>query len=172
MMGLSFRTMSSAESGTGVPKLHRLFIKFDPEVVAVVSILLGLFQVLLAVPVYYMDFVTAGSFAIACEKSPSRKLLMGCAYTNVASLVAGLLALCMYSVSLHSVQGFAEPCTLPNIDLYTGAAHKCPGEYLEGFFRSVTVLLIVYDLGALILHSLLSFSALKGLRVGLCRMIN
>ncbi|CDQ58908.1 unnamed protein product [Oncorhynchus mykiss] len=155
----------------------------------VVSILLGIFQVLLAVPLYYMDiglpklqlmlplfigflFVTAGSFAFACEKSPSRQLLTGCAYTNVASLLAGLLALCMYSVSLHSVQGTAEPCTLPSIDLYAGAAQKCPGEYLEGFFRSVTVLLIVYDLGALILHSLLSLSALKGLRVGLCRMIN
>ncbi|XP_038856035.1 uncharacterized protein LOC120052899 isoform X1 [Salvelinus namaycush] len=203
--------MSSTESGTGGPKLHRLFIKFDPEVVAVVSILLGLFQVLLAVPLYYMDvglpklqfmlplfigfliclcpmemnaiettdcfyfllkFVTAGSFAFACEKSPSRQLLTGCAYTNMASLLAGLLALCMYSVSLHSVQGTAQPCTLPSIDLYAGAAQKCPGEYLEGFFRSVTVLLIVYDLGALILHSLLSLSALKGLRVGLCRMIN
>ncbi|XP_064782286.1 uncharacterized protein si:dkey-9i23.16 [Oncorhynchus masou masou] len=174
--------MSTTESATGGPKLHRLFIKFDPEVVAVVSILLGLFQVLLAVPLYYMDiglpklqlmlplfigflFVTAGSFAFACEKSPSRQLLTGCAYTNVASLLAGLLALCMYSVSLHSVQGTAEPCTLPSIDL-------CPGEYLEGFFRSVTVLLIIYDLGALILHSLLSLSALKGLRVGMCRMIN
>lgn len=57
--------------------------------------------------------------------------LTGCAYTNVASLLAGLLALCMYSVSLHSVQGTAEPCTLPSIDLYAGAAQKCPGEYLE-----------------------------------------
>jgi hypothetical protein len=57
--------------------------------------------------------------------------LTGCAYTNVASLLAGLLALCMYSVSLHSVQGTAGPCTLPSIDLYAGAAQKCPGEYLE-----------------------------------------
>ncbi|XP_021429207.2 uncharacterized protein LOC110497430 isoform X1 [Oncorhynchus mykiss] len=228
--------MSSTESGTDVPKLHRLFIMFDPEVVAVMSILLGLFQVLLAVPLYYIDiglpklqltlplfigflmkvvpsgiwkclprmnqtcgglhffvrswlisfyfptmsskealslkFVMAGSFAFACEKSPSRQLLTGCAYTNVASLVASLLALCSYSVSLHSVQGSAAPCTLPSIDLYTWAAQKCPGEYLEEFFRSIIVLLIVYDLGALTLHSLLSFSALKGLGVRLCRMIN
>ncbi|XP_070972130.1 uncharacterized protein [Oncorhynchus clarkii lewisi] len=176
---------SSTESGTDVPKLHRLFIMFDPEVVAVMSILLGLFQVLLAVPLYYIDiglpklqltlplfigflFVMAGSFAFACEKSPSRQLLTGCAYTNVASLVASLLALCLYSVSLHSVQGSAAPCTLPSIDLYTWAAQKCPGEYLEEFFRSIIVLLIVYDLGALTLHSLLSFSALKGLGVRLC----
>ncbi|XP_029621968.1 uncharacterized protein si:dkey-9i23.16 isoform X1 [Salmo trutta] len=185
----SSRMMSSTESGADVPKLHRLFIKFDPEVVAVMSILLGLMQVLLAVPLYYMDvglpklhivlplfigflFVTAGSFALACEKSPSRQLLTGCAYTNVASLVAGLLALCLYSVSLHSVQGSAAPCTLPNTNLYTLTAQKCPGEYLKEFFRSLIVLLIVYDLGALTLHSLLSFSALKGLRVGLCQMIN
>ncbi|XP_070972129.1 uncharacterized protein [Oncorhynchus clarkii lewisi] len=219
---------SSTESGTDVPKLHRLFIMFDPEVVAVMSILLGLFQVLLAVPLYYIDIglpklqltlplfigflmkvvpsgiwkclprmnqtwwrstffceVLAdlflfshdvkqrgtefeGSFAFACEKSPSRQLLTGCAYTNVASLVASLLALCLYSVSLHSVQGSAAPCTLPSIDLYTWAAQKCPGEYLEEFFRSIIVLLIVYDLGALTLHSLLSFSALKGLGVRLC----
>ncbi|XP_038856038.1 uncharacterized protein LOC120052899 isoform X3 [Salvelinus namaycush] len=162
--------MSSTESGTGGPKLHRLFIKFDPEVVAVVSILLGLFQVLLAVPLYYMDVgLPKLQFMLPLFIG---FLLTGCAYTNMASLLAGLLALCMYSVSLHSVQGTAQPCTLPSIDLYAGAAQKCPGEYLEGFFRSVTVLLIVYDLGALILHSLLSLSALKGLRVGLCRMIN
>ncbi|XP_010889948.2 uncharacterized protein si:dkey-9i23.16 [Esox lucius] len=178
--------MSSTETGTSVPKLHRLFIKFDPEATGVVAILLGVFQVLLAVPLYYMDislpkaqfllplfigilFVMAGSFAVACEKTPSRHLLTGCAYTNVASLLAGLLALCIYSVSLNNVQASAESCTLYKAE---SLDDKCPGEFLEDFFRSITALLIVYDLGALILHTLLSFSALKGLRVGLCRIIN
>ncbi|KAL1023606.1 hypothetical protein UPYG_G00043440 [Umbra pygmaea] len=175
------RAMSSAEEGTSVPKLHRLFIKFDPEAVGVVAILLGVFQVLLAVPLYYMDvdlhitqlllplfigllFVLAGSFAVASEKSPSRRLLMGCAYTNVASLIAGLLALCLYSVSLNTVHGSDVPCTFKG-EMYP---EKCPGQYLEDFFRSITGLLIIYDLGALIVHSLISFSALKGLRFGLC----
>ncbi|XP_029621969.1 uncharacterized protein si:dkey-9i23.16 isoform X2 [Salmo trutta] len=166
----SSRMMSSTESGADVPKLHRLFIKFDPEVVAVMSILLGLMQVLLAVPLYYMD-VGLPKLHIVLPLFIGF-LLTGCAYTNVASLVAGLLALCLYSVSLHSVQGSAAPCTLPNTNLYTLTAQKCPGEYLKEFFRSLIVLLIVYDLGALTLHSLLSFSALKGLRVGLCQMIN
>ncbi|KAJ8000918.1 hypothetical protein DPEC_G00185370 [Dallia pectoralis] len=174
--------MSSAETVTSVPKLYRLFFKFDPEAAGVVAILLGLFQVMLAVPLYYMNvglheaqlllplfmgilFVTAGSFTVACEKTPSRKLLTGCAYTNVASLLAGLVALCVYSVSLHSIVDFGEDCTADSHHF------KCPGEYLEEFFRSITALLIVYDLGALILHTLLSVSALIGLRVGLCRMI-
>ncbi|MCJ8730311.1 hypothetical protein PDJAM_G00182810 [Pangasius djambal] len=65
-------------------KLHRLFRVYDPEVVAVMTILLGLFQVLLGLPAYYMSinikvlhlcpvfvgavYVGGGSFAMACEK--------------------------------------------------------------------------------------------------------
>ncbi|KAJ8247667.1 hypothetical protein GJAV_G00248880 [Gymnothorax javanicus] len=100
--------MSSLQPTTAdppLPRLHRPFPFLDLEGVAVVAILLGLFQVLLAVPLYCLKtglpmlfvlplclgvmIVTGGSFTVAYERSPRRELLKGCAYTNLAGLVGG-----------------------------------------------------------------------------------
>ncbi|XP_036373282.1 uncharacterized protein si:dkey-9i23.16 [Megalops cyprinoides] len=176
--------MSSSQPRNTEPgqlRLHQPFTFCDLEAVAVVTILLGLFQVLLALPLYYIDislpllyllplcvgamFVTAGSYTMACERSPSRELMKGCAYTNVAGLVGALCALCVYSVSIHSVPTFETSC---DMDVYSSphdvSLHMCPGQQLSVFFGTIATLLLTYSIIALILHSLLSFSAFKGLK--------
>ncbi|KAI1887836.1 hypothetical protein AGOR_G00194540 [Albula goreensis] len=170
-------------SGQGPHKLHRPFIFFDPEAVAVVAILLGVIPVLLAVPLYFLDiglpklyllplcvglmFVTAGSFAVACEKSPSREKLKGCAYTNLAGLVGALCALCVYSWCIHSPPAL-ESCT-EDVNFYdygySSRSWHCPAQAMSTFFGNISTLLLIYDIAALFLHCLLSFSALKGLRI-------
>lgn len=172
--------MSSVQPGSMAPpqpRLHRPFPFFDLEAVAVVAILLGVFQVLMTVPLYYLDaglprlyilplcvgimFTAAGSFAVACEKSPSKELLKGCAYTNLAGLVGALCALCVYSLCIHSPPTF-KPCIRD--EYYSDYYSTCPGELMSNFFQTVSALLLIYDMAALILHALLSFSALKGLK--------
>ncbi|XP_075947147.1 uncharacterized protein LOC142949406 isoform X2 [Anarhichas minor] len=107
------------------PGLRRLFAWFDHEAAAVMTILLGLFQVLLAVPLAYTDptlpkffilplvlgflIVTGGSFTIANERNSSRLLLRGCACSHAVSLLGALLAFCLYCYNLS---------TLPNIELW------------------------------------------------------
>ncbi|XP_067106692.1 uncharacterized protein si:dkey-9i23.16 isoform X2 [Osmerus mordax] len=94
------------------PRLQRLFLHFDPEAAGVVTILLGLFQVLLSVPLYHMPIslpkhsflvpliigfviVAAGAFVVANEKSPNRQL-------------------CPWSLSLNAVKMFT---TNPGMEL-------------------------------------------------------
>ncbi|XP_071378920.1 uncharacterized protein [Centroberyx affinis] len=171
-----------SSEGAHSPRLHRLFTQFNIEAAAVVSILLGLVQVLLAVPLYYTDvnlpklfllpliigalIVAAGSFTMASERFPSRQLLRSCAYSNVAGLVGALLAVCLYCVSL-SHEGTKVDCS-PEQDVhdyhYSRFRYKCPGEYLKDLCWCVTVLLLLYDLGAVVLHCLLSVSAFKALK--------
>ncbi|XP_036951093.1 uncharacterized protein si:dkey-9i23.16 isoform X3 [Acanthopagrus latus] len=115
--------MSSEGVSVVGPRSHRFAAWFDHETAAVVTILLGLFQVLLSVlladsnkslPKLYIlplamgiVIVAGGSFTMASERNPSR-----------------LLAYCW----------------------------------------SVTLLLLLYNIGAVVMHSLLSFSALKALK--------
>lgn len=178
--------MSSGErglaAGAAQPRLYRLFSLFDPEAAAVVTILLGLFQVLLALPIYYLDMslpnklflvplfvgsliVAAGSFAVTCEKSPNRQLLRGCAYMNVAGLLGALLAPCIYTYALNAYEPHDE-CEKPDYDsrYYYPPLEYCPGIYFSMFFRNLTGLVLAYDIIAVVLQSMLSISALKGLR--------
>ncbi|XP_067440623.1 uncharacterized protein si:dkey-9i23.16 [Thunnus thynnus] len=162
------------------PRLHRLSSWFDPETAAVVTILLGLFQVLLSVPLAYADqtlpklfilplvlgivIVAGGSFTMANERNPSRLLLRGCACSNVVGLLGALLAFCLYCFSL-SKEGSKELCVPVNSEFaFRPSLYGCPGEFLTAYCWSVTLLLLLYDTGAVVLHCLLSVSALKALK--------
>lgn len=102
---------------------------------------------------------------MASERSPSRQLLQGCACSNVAGLVGAVLAFCLYCYSLSS--GKNEPCVHLSAypDYYFDRMHfDCPNEVLAAYGWSVKLMLLLYDCGAIVLHGLLSFSALKALK--------
>ncbi|XP_044042199.1 uncharacterized protein si:dkey-9i23.16 [Siniperca chuatsi] len=161
------------------PRSHRLSAWFDPETAAVVTILLGLVQVLLSVPLAYTDptlpelfilplvlgivIVAGGSFTMANERNPSRLLLQGCACSNVVGLLGALLAFCFYCYSLSTVHQ-EELCAPISFDRYGHSSDGCPLELLTAYFWSLTLLLLLYDTGAVVLHCLLSVSALKALK--------
>ncbi|XP_075904942.1 uncharacterized protein LOC142903274 [Nelusetta ayraudi] len=173
--------MSSPEvAPVGGPRLVRIAPWFDVEAAAVVTILLGLFQIFLSavlispeetsLPKFFILplilgilVVTAGSFTIASERNPSRKLLHGCAFSNAAGLLGAALAFCLYchSLGLNS----KDRCTgsmHPDRDYET---YRCPFDMLSAFSWSVSLLLLLYDIGALVMHAIFSFSAFKALRV-------
>ncbi|XP_034465664.1 uncharacterized protein LOC117776040 [Hippoglossus hippoglossus] len=160
--------------------LHRLSTWFDPETAGVVTILLGLFQVVLSVPLAYADhvlpklfilpvvlgllIVTGGSFTVANVKNPSRQMLRGCAYSNVLGLLGTLLAFCLYCYSL-SLEKNEDVCVIDSSYNYYGLEYyRCPGELLSAFCWSLIFLLLLYDIVAVVLHCLLSVSALKALK--------
>ncbi|KAF7651856.1 hypothetical protein LDENG_00104550 [Lucifuga dentata] len=170
--------MSSEEAEPAAePWLYRLFSLFDPEAMAVVTILLGLVQVLLSMPLYYTNMlpnlfllpliigaliVAGGSFTVASERFPSRQLLRGCACSNLLGLLGALLAFCLYLFTLTRVHA-NEPCesTTDNLHDYDYPTHKywCPSQQLMVFGWCVTLLLILYDTAALLMHSFLSLNA-------------
>ncbi|XP_076831660.1 uncharacterized protein LOC143477063 [Brachyhypopomus gauderio] len=158
-------------------KLHRPFRFYDPEAVAVLTILLGLFQVLLGIPVYYMSirihvlymcpvfvgavYVAGGTYAMACERSPSRQLLKHCLYSGIGALVLGLCAIVVYGYAVHDIKHF-ELCN--SEQSVTSSITDCPTYVFVGFFRAIAALLFLYDISALILQCFISFSAMKGLK--------
>ncbi|XP_069544501.1 uncharacterized protein [Brachyistius frenatus] len=133
-----------AEPATG-PRLHRLSTWFDPESAAVVTVLLGLFQLLLSPSFAHTDntlpklfilplvlgllIVAGGSFTIANERSPSRLLLRGCACSNVVGLLGALLAFCLYCYNLSCLQEDI-PCLSVPIDSYSSSQYRCPRQQL------------------------------------------
>ncbi|XP_070684405.1 uncharacterized protein [Pempheris klunzingeri] len=170
--------MSSQEVEPAVgPRLQRLTTWFDPESAAVVTILFGLFQILLSVPLAYADqalpkifilplvigilIVAGGSFTMANERNPNRLLLRGCACSNVVGLLGAILAFCLYCYRLSTVHNEGV-C----VHEFHGSYRPfvCPGKVLVAYCWSVTLLLLLYDTGAVVLHSLLSVSALKALK--------
>ncbi|XP_068176850.1 uncharacterized protein si:dkey-9i23.16 [Antennarius striatus] len=162
------------------PRIYRLSAWFDPESAAVVTILLGLFQILLSVLLAYAEknlpkffvlpfvigilIVAGGSFTMASERNPSRLLLRGCACSNVVGLLGAVLAFCLYCYSLSRVHN--EPCvSIPTDDYYyRHTSYGCPTEFLTAYNWSVTVLLMLYDSGAILLHCVLSFCAIRALK--------
>ncbi|XP_035856517.1 uncharacterized protein si:dkey-9i23.16 isoform X2 [Sander lucioperca] len=147
---------SESAVSTVEPRLHRLSAWFDPETAGVVTILLGLFQI-----------VAGGSLTIANEKNSSRLLLRGCACSNVVGLLAALLAFCLYCYSLSMVNSkeLCDPSvtTFPDYN-YRGTRYGCPEEHLRAYCWSLKLLLLLYNMAAVLLHSLLSVSALKALK--------
>ncbi|XP_053357797.1 uncharacterized protein si:dkey-9i23.16 isoform X2 [Clarias gariepinus] len=163
-----------AESQIETPcKLHRPFRVYDPEVIAVITILLGLFQVLMGFPAYYMSFniqnlyvcpvfvgavyVTGGSFAMACERAPSRKLVKNCLYVSVFAMLVGFSAIVVYGYGISdikSVQGCEHSTDLV----------PCPQHGVIEYFKAISALLLIYDMGAFTLQGFLLFSAMKGLK--------
>ncbi|KPP56993.1 hypothetical protein Z043_125335, partial [Scleropages formosus] len=158
------------------PKLYQPFVFWDPETIAVSAILLGLFHLLLAMPLYYMDIslpmfyllpmcvgtvcVVAGSFGVACERAPSRMLLKGCAYSSVGGVLGALCILCVYRPSLDAL----SPASCNMTDEAHDPSDRCPKELISDLFSGIATTLLLYNLATLVLHSLLSFSAWKGLR--------
>ncbi|XP_068447981.1 uncharacterized protein si:dkey-9i23.16 [Clinocottus analis] len=159
---------------------HRLYAWFDHEAAAVVTILLGLFQVFLAVPLAYANqtlpkffilplvlgvlIVAGGSFTFANERNSNRLLLRGCACSNVVGLLGALLAFCLYCYSLSMVSD-TEVCqsTNPHHQLRM-SQYGCPEAFLMGYCWSLILLLLLYDIGAMVLHCFLTVSALKALK--------
>ncbi|TWW59402.1 uncharacterized protein si:dkey-9i23.16 [Takifugu flavidus] len=174
--------MSSEEVPVGGPRLHRLFPWFDPESAAVVTILLGLFQVLMSALLVYTDttlpkifilplllgilIMAGGSLTMANERNPSRSLLQQCASSNVAGLVGALLAFCLYCYSLSVLP--KATCPLPptpsSYHYYRSTYFGCPLELMEAYTWSIIMLLLLYNSGAIFLHGFLSLSAIKTLK--------
>ncbi|XP_051981002.1 uncharacterized protein si:dkey-9i23.16 [Xyrauchen texanus] len=165
-------TPQTESSGLDPPKLHHLFKFYDPEVVAVMAILLGLFQVLLTIPTYTINtemrylfvcplcvgFVSvfAGSLGMVSERIPSRQLLKICLYAGLAGLGGTLIAIFLYGYAAMNVPLF-PPCN-------TILLHLCIEQTFEGLYKSIYWQLLFYDFAALALHCFLSFSAFKGLK--------
>ncbi|KAM4583642.1 uncharacterized protein PAE49_003519 isoform 2-T4 [Odontesthes bonariensis] len=170
-----------ASEGAAVePRLHRLSTWFDPESAAVVTILLGLFQVLLSASLAYAEqslpkffilplvlgilIIAGGSFTMANERNPNSLLLCGCACSNLLGLLGALLALCLYCYAL-STQHNEVLCPSPPEDFYYHRSnYSCPLENLTAYYWSIVLLLLLYDIGAVIMHCLLSVSAIKTLK--------
>ncbi|XP_041840205.1 uncharacterized protein si:dkey-9i23.16 isoform X2 [Melanotaenia boesemani] len=171
--------MASEETAAG-PRSHRLVPWFDPESAAVVTILLGLFQVLLSASMAHTDhnlpklfilplilgilIVAGGSFTMANERNPSRLLLRGCACSNLLGLLGSLLAFCLYCFSLNSEHNQEQCPPHPTDHYYDSSFYHCPPEKLAVYSWSITQLLLIYDSGAVVMHSLLSISAIKTLK--------
>ncbi|XP_054607877.2 uncharacterized protein si:dkey-9i23.16 [Nothobranchius furzeri] len=165
-------------SGDAAPlsglRLLRLITWFDPESAATATILLGLFQVLLSIPMYHSDpilpnlfilsfilgavIVAGGSFTFANERNPSRLTLYGCACSNALGLLGSLVALCVYCYTLGTTHptGHCEPGDENN--------YSCPLEDLAALSWSMTLLLLLYNFGAVIMHGFLSVSVFKTLK--------
>ncbi|XP_051801439.1 uncharacterized protein si:dkey-9i23.16 [Acanthochromis polyacanthus] len=170
------------------PRLRRLASWFDPESAAVVTILLGLFQMLLSASLAHTDpalpklfilslvmgilIVTGGAFTIANERNPSRRLLQGCACSNAIGLLGALLAFCLYCYSLNTAHDEDRCQSDPQPDPhsyhysyhYSSSYYHCPPEHLAAYTWSVTLLLLLYDCVAVVMHCLLSVSAYKTLQ--------
>lgn len=174
----------SKMSSEGVPavgqRLHRLFSWFDPESAAVVTILFGLIQVFLSVPLAYAEesipkfyilplilgivIVAGGSLTMANERNPNRLLLKGCVCSNVAGLLVAMIAFGLYCYTL-SVNNDTSHCGLfIHRSYYRDLPLECPKQVLMTYCWSVTLLLLLYDIGAMVLHSILSVSAIKTLK--------
>ncbi|KAM8842818.1 uncharacterized protein ACB058_014385 isoform 2-T2 [Synchiropus picturatus] len=162
------------------PRSNPFLSWLDEEAAAVVTILFGLFQVVLAVPLSYSDvilpkifmlplaigilIVASGSFTMANAKNPSRHLLKGCACTNVIGLLGALLAFCLYCSSLVTINR-REPCDpTPDFHMYRRSRHHCPEDALAAYCWSLTLVLLIHDCGAIVIQSFLSMSAIKALK--------
>ncbi|XP_067297345.1 uncharacterized protein si:dkey-9i23.16 [Pseudorasbora parva] len=172
---MSSTQMQSADPDP--PKCHRLFKFHDPEVVAVMVILLGLFQLFLTVPIYSATLnveniflfplcigsvsVIAGSFGMASERTPRRALLKICLISGIAGLMGTLIGLVLYGY-VASTTPDPPPC-IQEEDVFSYL--KCPIKDFQLFSEAIPKLLLIYDIAALVLHCFQTFSAFKGLRI-------
>ncbi|XP_072319643.1 uncharacterized protein [Eucyclogobius newberryi] len=155
---------------------QRLAWWFDLESAAVVTILFGLFQVLLSVPLVYATpvdmpkffvlplfigilIVTGGALAMANERSPNRYLLQGCVCSNIVSLLGAVIAFCLYCVIISKI---------PSDEGCDGNMRQegCSLHYLMKYCMSILILLIFYDAGAVVMNSILSALSLRELKKG------
>ncbi|XP_061888672.1 uncharacterized protein si:dkey-9i23.16 [Entelurus aequoreus] len=160
-------------------RIHLVSFWYDQEAAAVVSILLGLFQLILSVPLGFTHLnlpyifivplvsgiliVVGGSFIMANERNPSRLLLQGSACSNLVGLLSALISFCLYCYSL-SIKDNHEPCSLLPEDDYYYQLRECPFITLLAYSWSVTVMLLLYNFGAMVLHIVFSVFSLKALK--------
>lgn len=168
--------MPSQESSAPVQSFtQRLASWFDLESAALVTILLGIFQVMLSVPLAYISpenmpklfvlplvigilVITGGSLAMANERNPNRYLLQGCACTNAISLLGALIAFCLYSINIHNLN--TDVCE--GDDLSWG--QECVGHHVVRYSFIFLLLLLVYDMGAIVLNCTLSAVSVRELK--------
>ncbi|CAL8389691.1 unnamed protein product [Arctogadus glacialis] len=169
-----------SEGAASEPRLRRVLALFDMEAAAVVAILLGIAQLLLSSPLYYLDvslpkslfilplfigtlFVIGGSLTIASARSSSKSVHQSCAYSNVACLLGAVLALCLYCFSLSSVK---QPDCVEDteVSFYHSLSVDCLEGRHVGLFWNVVTLLLCYNVGALLLHGLLTVTSIRALR--------
>ncbi|CAL8355248.1 unnamed protein product [Boreogadus saida] len=171
-----------SEGAASEPRLRRVLALFDMEAAAVVAILLGIAQLLLTSPLYYLDvslpkslfilplfigtlFVIGGSLTIASARSSSKSMRQSCAYSNVACLLGAVLAVCLYCFSLSSVK--QQPDCVEDTEVsffYHSLTVDCLEGRLLGLFWTVVTLLLCYNVGALLLHGLLTVTSIRALR--------
>lgn len=165
-------TTQTASVNTDLPKSHRLFRFYDPEVVAVMAILLGLFQILLAAPTYSaitdMRFLficplcggcvclLAGSLSMASERTPSRQLLRKCLFAGIASLGMAVIALVLYAYAASNIPVYSS-CQEYDLNL-------CPEYVFHNFYKALSGQLMFYDIVTLAVNGFLSVSAFQGLK--------
>ncbi|KAJ0033540.1 hypothetical protein NQD34_000647 [Periophthalmus magnuspinnatus] len=159
-----------------LPLTQRLTSWFDIESAAVVTILFGLFQVMLSVPLAYAApidmpkffvlplfigilIITGGSLAMANERNPNRYLLQGCACSNIISLLGAVIAFCLYCVSISNIPKEKDDC-------WTVRHEVCSLNFLMRFCMSILILLVFYDTGAIIMNCILSALSLRELKKG------
>ncbi|XP_061844334.1 uncharacterized protein [Nerophis lumbriciformis] len=158
-------------------RIHLFSFWYDQEATAVVSILLGLFQLILSVPLGFSHLtlpyifilplvsgiliVVGGSFIMANERNPSRLLLQGSACSNLVGLLSALISFCLYCYSL-SIKDNHEQCSLLPEDY--NYPRECPIDALLAYSWSVTVMLLLYNFGAVVLHIVFSVFSLKALK--------
>ncbi|KAM6939584.1 uncharacterized protein FYW49_008152 [Xenentodon cancila] len=168
-----------SEEAAAESQFHRLFTWFDPESAAVVTILLGLFQLLLSAPLAHIDqslpklfilslfmgilIIAGGSFTMANVRNPPNKLLFqGCVCSNLVGLLMSLLAFCIYFyILVNHQEDLCESTSEPLFHHYYFYSDRCPSEILANYSWTVKLLLVLYDSGAVVMHCLLSVSALK-----------
>ncbi|KAI7810863.1 uncharacterized protein si:dkey-9i23.16 [Triplophysa rosa] len=173
-------TTQTASVDTVPPKSRRLFRLYDPEVVAVIAILLGLFQVLLAVPTYNISLnttflfmcplsvgcvsVIAGSLSMASERTPSRQLLKKSMFAGLASLGLALIAVFLYGYAVIN-NPVLPHCPEPDPEVtHFYENNTCPRDVFLHLNNAISGLLIFYDVVALAVHCFLSYSAFQGLK--------
>ncbi|KAK3554059.1 hypothetical protein QTP70_019178 [Hemibagrus guttatus] len=82
-----------------------------------------------------------------------------CVYASGFGLLAGLCAIIVYGYAVNYIMS-------ENMCESVGIMQKdCQEEHdLVGYFKSISTLLLIYDMGALTLEGLILFSAVKGLK--------
>ncbi|XP_038125585.1 uncharacterized protein si:dkey-9i23.16 [Cyprinodon tularosa] len=149
----------------------------DIETAAVVTILMGIFQLLLCASliqtnklmskfffllplVMGITIIAGGSFTMASKKYPNKLLLRGFACSNILGLLGSLVALCIYSYYLHIASNFDSTESCGYNDLYG----SCALNNLTAYTWSMLLQLLIYDCAAVVLHFLLSVCAFRTLK--------
>lgn len=158
------------------PRRHNFFSWFDIESAAVVTILMGVFQLLLCSSLIQVNLIlpksfyilplvlgivmiAGGSFTMASERNKSKLMVRGSAWSNALGLLGSLLGFGIYIYIINSAD-ILEPCMTT---LHHGN-NSCRLETLANYIWSITLQLLLYDTATVVMHLLLSVCAFKDLK--------